>query len=125
MRVGLSDGAGTYPPRRETRPTSRRAGVAPGEPPVGKSAESLRVVAHPKTNHENVNSYSRLFFLATAVLRAADSSDKLQYGAWGFDLDGADTSTKPGDDFFRYANGKWLDKTQIPPTNRRTRCGWR
>jgi predicted metalloendopeptidase len=22
--------------------------------------------------------------------------------------------TKPGDDFFRYANGAWIDKTQIP-----------
>ena len=28
---------------------------------------------------------------------------------------GADTATKPGDDFFRYANGTWIDKTQIPP----------
>ena len=37
-----------------------------------------------------------------------------QYGAWGFDLDGADKATKPGDDFFRYANGAWLDKTAIP-----------
>jgi putative endopeptidase len=40
---------------------------------------------------------------------------KLKYGTWGFDLSGADTSAKPGDDFFRYANGAWLDKTQIPP----------
>jgi len=29
-------------------------------------------------------------------------------------LSGADLSIKPGDDFFRYANGTWLDKTQIP-----------
>src|SRR3982750_2302842 len=57
-----------------------------------------------------------LFFIATPPLRAADSpQDKPQYGIWGFDLEGADTSTKPGDDFFRYANGKWIDKTQIPP----------
>src|SRR5437016_5559777 len=48
---------------------------------------------------------------------SADSASpaKLKYGTWGFDLSGADTSTKPGDDFFRYANGTWLDKTQIPP----------
>jgi putative endopeptidase len=25
-----------------------------------------------------------------------------------------DTSVKPGDDFFRYMNGKWLDETEIP-----------
>ena len=37
-----------------------------------------------------------------------------QYGAWGFDSAGMDAKTKPGDDFFRYANGTWLDNTQIP-----------
>jgi putative endopeptidase len=46
---------------------------------------------------------------------AADTPNKPQYGTWGFDLAGADTSTKPGDNFFRFANGTWLDKTQIPP----------
>jgi putative endopeptidase len=42
------------------------------------------------------------------------AGDKPQYGAWGFDLSGADFKSKPGDDFFRYANGTWLDHTQIP-----------
>src|ERR1700761_3259123 len=37
-----------------------------------------------------------------------------QYGAWGFDSAGMDAKTKPGDDFFRYANGTWLDNTPIP-----------
>jgi putative endopeptidase len=45
---------------------------------------------------------------------AGGDTTKPQYGAWGFDLAGAAFSTKPGDDFFRYANGSWLDKTQIP-----------
>ena len=36
------------------------------------------------------------------------------YGAWGYDTAGADPSTRPGDDFFRYANGGWLDRTAIP-----------
>ncbi len=35
-------------------------------------------------------------------------------GAWGFDLAGMDTSAKPGDDFFRYANGKWYGQAVIP-----------
>src|ERR1700680_42016 len=47
---------------------------------------------------------------------APDSSaTKPQYGAWGYDAAGADKATKPGDDFFRFANGTWLDHTQIPP----------
>jgi putative endopeptidase len=44
----------------------------------------------------------------------AQPTGKPQYGAWGFDSDGADLKTKPGDDFFRYANGAWLDRVQIP-----------
>ncbi len=48
------------------------------------------------------------------VVNAADAPEKAQYGSWGFDLAGADTKTNPGDDFFRYANGTWLDHTQIP-----------
>src|SRR5215813_10354678 len=38
-----------------------------------------------------------------------------EYGPWGFDLTGMDASTKPGDDFFRYANGAWYDRTRIAP----------
>ena len=32
-----------------------------------------------------------------------------------------DKSVKPGDDFFRYVNGTWFDKTEIPAD--RTRWG--
>jgi putative endopeptidase len=44
----------------------------------------------------------------------AQSTEKPQYGAWGFDTEGADLKAKPGDDFFRYANGAWVDRVQIP-----------
>jgi predicted metalloendopeptidase len=33
----------------------------------------------------------------------------------GVDLAGIDRSVSPGDDFFEYANGTWLKKTEIPP----------
>ncbi len=39
---------------------------------------------------------------------------KPQYGTWGFDSAGVDLKTKPGDDFFRYAGGAWIDRTEIP-----------
>ncbi len=32
----------------------------------------------------------------------------------GLNLDAMDTSVKPGDDFFRYVNGTWLDETEMP-----------
>jgi putative endopeptidase len=40
---------------------------------------------------------------------------KPEIGTFGFDVDGMDTSVAPGDDFFRYAVGKWVDSTEIPP----------
>ena len=39
---------------------------------------------------------------------------KARYGTWGVDLDGRDMAVKPGDDFYRYANGTWLQRTPIP-----------
>src|SRR5262245_57179533 len=39
---------------------------------------------------------------------------KAVLGDWGVDLTGMDRSTKPGDDFFRYVNGAWFDKAEIP-----------
>jgi putative endopeptidase len=51
--------------------------------------------------------------IANAEPEKADSA-KPQYGSWGFDAAGADMAAKPGDDFFRYANGAWLDRVQIP-----------
>ncbi|MFL5411702.1 MAG: M13 family metallopeptidase [Myxococcales bacterium] len=33
----------------------------------------------------------------------------------GIDLEGIDPSVAPGDDFFGYANGTWVKKTEIPP----------
>src|SRR5215470_20061344 len=56
-----------------------------------------------------------LLFVFVAPLAYTADTPKLKYGTWGFDLAGRDTNTKPGDDFFRYANGAWIDKTQIPP----------
>jgi putative endopeptidase len=47
---------------------------------------------------------------------AADNNSTVakRYGTWGVDLDGMDRTVKPGDDFFRYVNGKWAATTQIP-----------
>jgi putative endopeptidase len=47
----------------------------------------------------------------------ASCTPKPVYGTWGLDFAGEDRVTKPGDDFFRFANGARLDRTQIPPIN--------
>ncbi|MET0273715.1 MAG: M13-type metalloendopeptidase [Phenylobacterium sp.] len=46
---------------------------------------------------------------------ARDLSKAPRMGTWGFDLTGRDTSVTPGQDFFRYANGGYLDHMVIPP----------
>src|SRR5438477_6211772 len=61
-----------------------------------------------------LSSLKTFIFLSFVVTLPAQTPAKPQYGTWGFDLAGADTKAKPGDDFFRYANGTWIDKTQIP-----------
>src|SRR5688572_644598 len=45
----------------------------------------------------------------------APSIPAKRYGTWGIDLEGMDRTAKPGDDFFRFVNGKWAASTQIPP----------
>ena len=35
-------------------------------------------------------------------------------GSFGFDMASKDPNVDPGDDFYRYANGTWLDTTEIP-----------
>jgi putative endopeptidase len=45
---------------------------------------------------------------------AAMAADKPLYGTFGLDTAGFDTSVAPGDNFFRYANGTWLDHHVIP-----------
>ena len=43
------------------------------------------------------------------------ASNRPVFGDAGFDLAGRDTTVKPGDDFYRYANGGWIAHTPIPP----------
>src|SRR6476646_3395163 len=40
---------------------------------------------------------------------------KAQVGTYGFDSAGMDTSVRPGDDFYTFANGTWAKNTPIPP----------
>ena len=46
---------------------------------------------------------------------AATVPQQVHFGIWGVDISTRDLSVKPGDDFQRYASGKWLDTHEIPP----------
>lgn len=51
---------------------------------------------------------------ASSCIALAAPAAKPAFGTWGVDLTGMDSSVKPGDDFFLYANGAWLNRTEIP-----------
>src|SRR4051812_8846102 len=56
--------------------------------------------------------------LTTAPAFAQDAKENLsapKFGTWGVDLSARDLKVKPGDDFYRYAEGTGLDKLVIPP----------
>ncbi len=48
------------------------------------------------------------------ALNACKTEKKEEVKAQGIELENMDTSVKPSEDFYRYVNGKWLDKTEIP-----------
>ena len=50
-----------------------------------------------------------------ALLATASCSQKEEVSAIsGVDLEALDRSTRPQDDFYQFANGGWLDSTDIP-----------
>ena len=51
---------------------------------------------------------------APVAAGAGADAGATRYGAWGFDLTGMDKRVKPGDDWYRFVNGAWVDRTTIP-----------
>jgi len=81
---------------------------------VGASAQ-----ARPESFGVGLTGHQALFAAEPAPAGApgvlpTGSTEALHYGTWGFDITGMDTSVKPGDNFFRYANGKYIDRLEIP-----------
>ncbi len=59
-----------------------------------------------------------------AQSQTVDSAPMVHYGNWGVDLATRDKSVKPGEDFYRYAEGAWFDKAVIPPDQTSTGSGY-
>jgi predicted metalloendopeptidase len=60
-----------------------------------------------------------LLLLGMSGLALAQTAPKPKYGPWGVDYTSMDKATKPGDDFFRYAEGSWLKTAPIAPDKAR------
>ena len=50
----------------------------------------------------------------TAMVPEAAPAPKPEIGTFGFDTAGMDTSVRPGDNFYQFANGTWAKNTPIP-----------
>ena len=50
----------------------------------------------------------------TAATGQAAVATAPELGSFGVDLSHQDPTVRPGDDFFRFANGKWLDSFELP-----------
>ena len=48
------------------------------------------------------------------VQTPTEPAGKPELGTFGFDTKGMDTSVRPGDNFYQYANGTWAKNTPIP-----------
>jgi len=62
-----------------------------------------------------MNSTKKILFVSAIVALGIvsckkDTAEKIP----GIVVENIDTSVRPNDDFFRYVNGNWLDKTEIP-----------
>jgi len=56
--------------------------------------------------------FSRLFLVVG--LLSSGTSTAAPGPSWGYDLSAIDRSVHPGDDFYRFANGRWIGRTAIP-----------
>jgi putative endopeptidase len=52
--------------------------------------------------------------LAAPAQSNTTSSGKAKLGSFGVDLTGMDKAVKPGDDFYKFVNGAWNARTEIP-----------
>jgi hypothetical protein len=59
-----------------------------------------------------------------ASAAAPAEAETARFGSWGVDLAARDLSVKPGDDFVRYATGKWLDSNEIPADQAQNGVGY-
>jgi predicted metalloendopeptidase len=66
-----------------------------------------------------------LSMLASVAVSAVCLAAPTTYGTWGLDLTARSPGVDPGDDFFEYANGSWLAKTEIPADQSSVSAGTR
>jgi putative endopeptidase len=65
-------------------------------------------------NSRSMNKLKLFLPFAIAIIVVACGRDDVPEPASGVHLDALDRATRPQDDFYQFANGGWLDRTEIP-----------
>jgi len=76
---------------------------------LGAAAAAALLAAQPAAAQQQPATQT-----AQANAAARDLSKAPRMGTWGFDLSGRDMAVTPGHSFFRWANGTYLDRLEIP-----------
>ncbi|MCF8879667.1 M13 family metallopeptidase [Hyphobacterium sp. SN044] len=75
----------------------------------------LAACSEPAETPENTDAAAQTEIDETTTADAtASAQGEPRFGTFGFDAAGMDTSVSAGDDFSRFANGGWIDSTEIP-----------
>ena len=74
-------------------------------PPTGK----------PQTDAKKPGAQTNPASMPSSGAKGGDATAKADENAKPIDPSNFDTSVKPSDDFFLYANGGWIKRTEIPP----------
>ena len=100
---------------------------APCDPAYGKMscASNKRTTEGDLVTRLNLRILTSLLCLTTVVAVAAEpQSGKARIGQWGIDVGGADKAVKPGNDFYKHANGTWERNNQIPADRTAWGAAW-
>ena len=82
---------------------------------AGASVLALSLaVSTPALAHEGDGEYLLDQVQDGSASGAAVPTPTMSFGEWGFDPDAIDRSIDPGDDFFAFANSKWLAANPLP-----------
>jgi putative endopeptidase len=81
---------------------------------LGASLLALATPAFADDAHDHAADIDMLAQGAPAASPAGAPLPTINFGKWGFDPAGIDTSVKPGDDFNAFANKKWIDANPLP-----------
>lgn len=76
-------------------------------------------ILKPRLEINNFRFPASLLYYLFCMQKSRRKTTKKSPEYWGFDTGNIDKKVRPQDDFYQYANGGWIRKNKIPPTEAR------